>query len=164
MAIARVTPTGFLIEQGNVARVTPTGFLIESVSSSSLALYYPASDISLGSWTPSAGGTLFGVIDEVTADDADYAVSGSGSADTMEIKFGGVLSPSADTGHVVSYRIKADAAVNMTVALYCGATLIKSWSHSPAPTSFTPYDQPLSTVEADSITNYADLRLRVTKV
>jgi hypothetical protein len=82
----------------------------------------------------------------------------------MEVKFAGVLTPTSDSAHVISYRIKADVSTNMTVALYCGGTLIKSWSHAPAPTTYTQYDQALTTGEADTITNYSDLRLRVTKV
>jgi hypothetical protein len=132
-------------------------------SGPTLVQYFPGADISAGNWTPSTGTTLWGTVDESSASDSDYNVSGlNPSADVMEVKFAGVLTPSANTNHTISYKIKGDSSTNMTVALYCGATLIKSWSHSPAPSSFTRYDQTLSTGEASTITNYSDLRLRVT--
>ncbi|HOF29434.1 MAG TPA: hypothetical protein PK441_01200 [Burkholderiaceae bacterium] len=45
------------------------------VSVASVTIYRPNSDVSVSGWTPSTGATVYGVIDETTLDDADYATS-----------------------------------------------------------------------------------------
>ena len=123
--------------------------------------YYPGSDITAGNWTPSVGGSLYATIDETPPDDSDYDQSGlNPSGDTMEVKFLGVSAPGVTTGHVIHYRIKGDASTQIVVSLYCATTLIKSWTHNPAPNSWTQYDQALSSGEAATITDYSNLRLR----
>lgn len=143
------------------ARPLGSAPLASDESSVALSKYYPGSTISSGGWTPSIGASLFATIDETTADDADYDVSGfSPVSDTMEVKFAGVQIPSANTNHKISYRIKGDPGIPLVVSLYCAATLIKAWTHNPAPTSFTTYAQTLTTAEANTITDYSDLRFR----
>ncbi len=125
-------------------------------------LVHMGSDISAGGWTPSTGATLYGVIDEAVASDADYIQSGvSPSHDVCEIKFASATDPVRSDEHVIRYRISSTSGTgNMDVKLYCGATLIKTWTHTNVPATPTTYTQVLSGGEADSITNYADLRLR----
>lgn len=52
--------------------------------------------------------------------------------------------------------------INLTVRLMQGTTQIASWTHTGIGTGFTLATQTLSTTEADSITDYTDLRLRFT--
>jgi hypothetical protein len=120
----------------------------------------PTSDISAGGWNPSTGGTLYGTIDETTADDADYDIDMS-SGSTMEVKFAGLTDPASSTGHIVRYRVKG-ATGSLVVSLRQGAgTEIASWTHNPAPSSATTYEQTLTSGQANAITDYSDLRLRV---
>lgn len=132
----------------------------------------PTSDISAGNWTPSTGSTLFGTIDELTLSDTDYDQSGLSpvSADVMEVKFQaggdpGVSNDGAD--HHIKYRLGKDSTggdqIDMTVKLYQGATLIHTWTHT-AVDALTTFDQTLSDAEANSITDYSDLRLRFSAI
>lgn len=67
----------------------------------------PTSDISAGTWTPSTGATLYGVLDETVADDSDYMTSaGAPVADTAEVKFAPMVDPVASTGHILRYRFR----------------------------------------------------------
>jgi hypothetical protein len=120
----------------------------------------PTSTISSGSWTPSTGATLYGTIDEAVADDADYDVDTSAGS-TMEVKFATLTDPAVSTGHVVRYRISGESGT-LTVSLRQGAsTEIAAWAHTPPPATPTTFNQTLSGAQADSITDYTDLRLRV---
>lgn len=121
---------------------------------------YPTADISAAAWLPSTGSNLYTVIDEVIPDDADY-IYAEALAGVCEIRLGTASDPLLSTGHAVSYRIWRDSGgPNLNVHLYCGATLIASWNHASVPTTPTTYEQELSVAEADSITDYSDLRLR----
>ncbi len=124
----------------------------------------PASDGTLGSWQ-STGANLFSSIDEYPANDSDY-ISTFTKNSRCRIKLASMSDPNSSTGHKMYYRIKGDGSANIVVRLYSGGTssvgtgtLIKTWTHSPAPASFTDYDQTLSGGEADAITDYANLYL-----
>jgi VanZ family protein len=99
------------------------------------------------------------MLDETTFSDADYVYVNSDS--TMEVKFASVSDPATSSGHKVRYRIKGNGVATITVSLRQGAsTEIASWSHTTASTTTTAYEQTLTSGQADSITDYADLRLR----
>lgn len=121
---------------------------------------HPSADVSTGLWVASTGSSLYTTLDEIVADDSDYDYTPNPS--TMEVRFSSLIDPVSSSSHTVSYRIKGDGASTVTVSLRQGSsTVISSWSHSPAPSTFTTYQQTLSGTEADSITDYTDLRLRV---
>lgn len=126
----------------------------------------PSSDITVGGWTPSSGGSLYATIDEIPFSDADYNTSPTDPiSNTMEVKFGSGVAPGVYTGHVVRYRLAktVDASqMDVTVSLYCNTTLIKSWTHTDISATATTYTQTLLTTEADDISDYTDLRLRIT--
>lgn len=123
--------------------------------SATVQLLRPTSDISAGAWTPSSGSDLYAMLDETTFNDADYIQTTSAS--TSEVKFGTGLDPNSSTGHTIRYRAKGTGT--LTVTLREGATLIAT--HTPTlTTSFQTFSFTLSGGEADSITNYGDLRLR----
>lgn len=120
-------------------------------------LLAPVSGVSAGSWTPSSGFDLYAMLDEAAANDADYIVTPGAS--TCEVALAVADDPAVSTDHVVRYRISA-ANGGITVRLRQGITTIASWTHAPAPTTPTTYAQTLSGAEADSITDYAALRLQ----
>ena len=117
----------------------------------------PTSDVTTGAWVSSLGGSLAAAIDEAIADDADYIGTTYGSI--CEVALGSLADPGVSSGHKVRYRIAADAGA-IIVRLRQGATTIASWTHNPAPTSLTTYEQTLSGAEADSITDYSALKLQ----
>lgn len=123
----------------------------------------PISTVTAGSWQASAGGGLFAQIDETVASDADYIVTAV-TADSCEFAITVLGDPYSSVGHEINYRIRGDGTSGMTVALYQGASLIASWTHDPVPSSYTTYNQTLTGPQADSITNYGDLRLRFTEI
>ena len=133
------------------------------------ATYPPGgANISAGSWTTSTGsGTLASMMDETPADDADYIQSGlNPSSDVCEVPLLNVQAPSTNTGHVVRYRIKGDASTVLAVSVIGGdgSTVVKTWTHTYAPSSYTLYEQTLSTGEADAwaAAGYPGSRLRFT--
>ena len=117
----------------------------------------PVSDVSAGGWTASTGSDLFAMLDETSANDSDYITTTNAS--TCEVALGSLSDPALSTGHIVRYRISATGG-GIIVRLREGSTTIASWTHNPAPASPTTYAQTLSGGEADSITNYAALKLQ----
>lgn len=125
----------------------------------------PASDISTGSWSTAP---LYAAIDEASASDSDFIQSGNARLgdDTCEISLGAVSDPQAASGQVVRLRAKFytnnSRTVEVQFGLYQGATLIATSTTGNLTTSFAAYSYTLSEAEADAITDYADLRLRLT--
>jgi hypothetical protein len=153
---------GLVVENGLHQSSFPDGgAFVDGVQLIVLTVYSPNADISTGNWTEqTAGGALYAGIDETNPVDSDYIVSGNNpTADQCEVRIA-AQTPVADTNHTVSYRIRSDGAVNLTVKLMCGSTLIKQWVHSGVSSTFTTYNQVLTTGEADTISDYTDLRLR----
>lgn len=127
----------------------------------------PDSDVSAGSWTPSTGATLYGVIDESSASDADYMeLSGSPLDFTADIGLSSVTDPASSSGHTIRWREYAEgiaAAETLAVYLYQGASLIATLrTGSVTRLAWTDRSYTLSGAEADSITDYTDLRIRFT--
>jgi hypothetical protein len=129
----------------------------------------PASDISLGNFvpTPASPTTGFDKLDEVTPSDADYVSSPSApSAEEYEFKFSSLVDPLSSADHDIDYRLRKDSAagsqINATVELRQGpSTLIKQWTHTDLSNVWTTFAQTLAAGEADLITDYTDLRLKV---
>jgi hypothetical protein len=124
----------------------------------------PTSDAAVGSWQ-TTGANLFSVLDEYPANDADYIFTFT-KLSPCRIKLGTLTDPVSSVGHKMYYRIKGDGSATMTVKLYTGGsstvgtgTLVKTWTHAPAPSGLTDYEQTLSGGEADAITDYANLYL-----
>lgn len=122
----------------------------------------PSADITVGSWAPSTGTSLFAVLDESSPDDGDYvSITGIG---TFEIQLTVGVDPTASYGHTVRYRIQGDGAKTFTVRLIQGTTIISTdpTVRVPPAGSWTTYEWTLTAGEANAISNYADLRGRVT--
>lgn len=72
--------------------------------------------------------------------------------------------PQSSTGHIIRWRRRKQPAsgsndVNLTVRLLQGSTQITSQADNTIPSTFTDASYTLSTAEADSITDYSNLRL-----
>jgi hypothetical protein len=124
----------------------------------------PLSDVQIGSWSFSSGLELSSCIDEETANDFDYAFyQGTATLSYCEVLLSSVTDPSLSTGHHVWYRCNrqpTNRTITCVVRLMQGATQIASWTHTNGPDTTTTFDQTLSESQADSITDYSDLRLR----
>lgn len=129
--------------------------LVDSAPPPQLAA--PSADVSAGGWTASTGSDLYAMLDEAAADDGDYITTTGAS--TCEVTLGSLSDPASSTGHIVRYRISSTGG-GIIVRLRQGTTTIATWTHSPAPTSLTTYEQTLTGGEADSITDYSALRLQ----
>ena len=121
----------------------------------------PTADITVGSWVPSTGSTLYGVLDEASPDDGDNAtLAGTG---TMEVKFAPGLDPNVSYGHTVRYRVQGDGARQWVARLVQGTTVISTdATRTPPSGGYTTYSWTLTDAEANAITDYTDLRLRIT--
>lgn len=124
----------------------------------------PASDVNAGLWTPSTGTTLYETVDEITPSDVDYMRSDdSPSASPATIGLQPGTDPSESSFHIVRYRYRKSGGgtVNLNFALYEGATVRAQWSHTDVSDTYTTGEYVLSAAEADSITDYTTLRVRV---
>src|SRR3990167_7123908 len=103
----------------------------------------PDADLVDGNWVKSTGGNvdLFSMVDEASFDDADYIESGlAPSSDACALRLSDVEDPQSSSSHVVRWRHGEDGAGG------------GSWTAD----SFT-----LSGAEADAITDYTDLAIRL---
>lgn len=127
----------------------------------------PISDLAVNGWRTHAGSAtgLYATLDEVSANDADYDVSATDpSADILEVALGDVNDPSVGTEHVVRYRIGKTGIgqVDCVVSLRQGSgTQIASWTHANVAAGPITIVQTLTSLQADAITSYSDLRLRI---
>ena len=129
----------------------------------------PSADTVRTGWTDQAGGTssVFTTIDEVVADDSDFIrTAAPPGANEYETLLTAVTDPAVSTGHVMRWRrgkvglaLGGAATINLTVRLLQGAGQIVSRSDPAIPEAFTDTSYTLTAGEADSITDYADLRL-----
>lgn len=119
-------------------------------------LLAPSADLSAGGWTPSSGSDLYAMLDETTASDADYIVSSTASSCEISIAVGS--DPAVSTGHILRYRLLSGSG-SIAVALKQGSTTIASWGPHTLTGSAQDFAQTLSGGQADSITDYSDLRV-----
>lgn len=130
----------------------------------------PSSDITVSGWTNSAGGgTMYTALDEATASDSDYVWSANNTANTLEVKLSTLTDPVSSSSHTFRYRIArmnngtidgGGNSTTVTAYLYQGGTLIATDTARTTSGTWTQYELTISGAEADSITDYTDLRLR----
>ena len=128
--------------------------------------FRPTSDITVTNVT----GT-FANIDETSASDADYISTLDNTIVTYETRFGSRPDPLSSSGHVVRVRhAKADtnvapsttgSACSATFTLYEGTTLRATLGTSIALGAWTTLSYTLTTGEANAITDYGNLRVRM---
>jgi hypothetical protein len=125
----------------------------------------PDSDVSAGSWTATP---LWQKIDEETASDADIIRSANDpSADVCELGLSDVSDPLDNVTHVIRYRYQkgqsgggSPGVIDLTVSLFDGVTQIWTTTHSGIGLTWVDGSATLSAGEADSITDYTDLRIK----
>jgi len=142
----------------------------------SVSLLFPAEVLAAQFGRPSSNVTQsgftngFAQIDEVTASDADFAYGSNGGGNTLEVGLSSVTDPQVSSGHTIRYRVaKVDGgvlsssgnSVTATVSLYQGGTPIASDTDRTVNATWTEYSFTLSAGQANSITNYSDLRIRI---
>ena len=127
----------------------------------------PSADTVRTGWTDEAAGTvdIYTGIDEVTAEDTEYIKTPTPpGANEFETLLTTVQDPLSSANHVMRWRRRkqpaaGSAQINLTVRLMEGATQRVTQSDTNLPGTFTDTSYTLSGGEADTISNYADLRL-----
>ena len=120
----------------------------------------PIADITVGGWgTP----PLWDKIDEVTPDDAATQVQtgNNPSNDPCEVRLLAVNDPLIDSGHTLRVRAYTTGSGNLTYGLYQGTTQIASQT-SVLGGAYATFAINLTPEQIGAITNYADLRVRLT--
>lgn len=129
---------------------------------------FPDSDISDGRWLNSASNNtnLYSYIDEASVNDSDYihVTDEWGSTDTCIFGLGDVTDPNSAASHKFTVRYKDDMgmdSIDLTVTLLQGAsTTIRAVSLTPSD-SFADTTTTLTSSEANAISDYSDLRLKI---
>ncbi|TWT49012.1 hypothetical protein KOR42_39280 [Thalassoglobus neptunius] len=127
----------------------------------------PTSDITVNDWTrqDGAGFSLYTTIDEVTPSDSDYVQSSDSVNDHCEFALDALDDPMVASGHVLRCRYKKSSSGgnsrDLRFALYQGATQIASRTDIAISDAWTTELLTLSAGEANAITDYSDLRVRL---
>ena len=133
----------------------------------------PDSDVSVGLWSPYPADptTLFDKIDEVIPNDGTDYIGSSNDEDECEVGLSDVTDPAVGTGHTIrcyaQCPLGSGAKEQMWIALVENGNIRgQSPVHDVNRNSYALIEYTLSEVEANAITNYANLRLRfhITKV
>ncbi len=123
----------------------------------------PDEDVQLGSWTITGAATGHAATNSTnTNHDADY-VNTSTNGDVLIIGLTGLLEPLSSSGHVLRLSARAYPGVFRTLnfELRQGSTLIASTSRTITHYAYAIESFFLSTAEADAITDYTDLEVRM---
>jgi hypothetical protein len=164
LQLTSAAATGLKRSTAGASQAATAGQQITLISGVVDQFVSPISDVTLGSWTPTP---LYPNIDEATVDDSNYITSGSNPvSDVCEVAFDILNDPSVSTGHIVYYRYRkagnAGKQVDLQVDLVQGTTVIATWTHTDIGVGIQQKSQTLTGTQADSITDYTDLRLRFT--
>jgi hypothetical protein len=159
MTYERQIPGGpYIDETATAQRQIPGGPFVDEVAViPSIVAARPASDVTTGAWSPNFGASLFAVIDEVFAQDFNFITTTSVSV--SEVLLSEVPDPLSSSNHTINFRSRGQGT--LVVDLLQGAVVISSYTPTLLPT-FNSYSWTLTGPEADSITDYSDLRLRFT--
>ena len=129
----------------------------------------PDSDVTVGAWLDDGGGTpLFEAINEIVAVDSDFIRSEDDpSTSSCEVGLENLVDPVSSAGHTFRYRYRKGQSgggqpgnIRFTVYLFQGTTEIDFANHLDIGTAFVDGSFTLPAAEADSITDYTDLRAR----
>lgn len=123
----------------------------------------PDSDIfQSGTWSPAP---LWSQLDD--NDTADFVTSQNTTAENaFTVGLTDVSDPASSTGHVLRASIRKSGGTNSqnaTIRLLQGSTTVATIQVTNVPTTFTIYSYTLTAAEADAITDYTDLRIKVSK-
>ncbi|MEK0336742.1 MAG: hypothetical protein QQN41_04825 [Nitrosopumilus sp.] len=128
----------------------------------------PISDITL----PASWNGTFADIDESVASDVDFGWSDDNADDAYETKFDVFSDPLSDINHTVRCRISrsdggvpnnnSGSAASLLIELIQGTTIIATVRNDANVGLWEDVSYTLTGIEADSITDYTDLRIRFT--
>lgn len=147
----------------NVSAAEGTATAADEQGSFLAQFAFPASDIAANGWLPSSGGSLYPMLDEATADFADYIYSPNNpTTQAFEVKLGSLSDPVSSTDHSIEISLVAQGAdTNFDFNLVQGTTVLDSWTENVTVTQGqVTRIRNFSGAVADSITDYTDLRLR----
>lgn len=128
----------------------------------------PDSTVAAGLWEPQGGpSTLWEAVDEVTPSDTDYIEALNGENTTCELGLTTLTDPGgASTG--LDYHLKvrmqgtgSGGPERLSIALFEGGTQRAISGSFTSRGSWTTQTYTLSAAEADSISNFADLRVKL---
>lgn len=121
----------------------------------------PDTDVSVGSWQ-STEATLHDAVNETVVNNNTYIYSDPDpTASDVELGFEDATDPESSSFHIVHYVSHKDGTgtANVTYYLMQGAVQIATWTDNDISETPTMREYELSSAEADSITNYNDLRI-----
>jgi len=129
----------------------------------------PTSDISnAGAWEDTTFGNsdtnLFNELDELVPDGTGSAVRSITSptiSDTFEVQLGPCTDPGISFGHKIRINARGGSGNQVKIQLFEGVVQIAESGNFVLSNSFQTFEYTLTQIEADSITDYADLRIRV---
>ena len=132
----------------------------------------PSADTVRTAWTDELGGItdIYTGIDEVVAEDVEYIKTPAPpGANEFETLLTTVTDPVLSSNHIMRWRRRKQPAagsadINLTVRLMQAAVEKVSRADNTLPGTFTDTSYTLTAGEADSITDYADLRLEFVAV
>ncbi|NEA22594.1 hypothetical protein [Actinomadura bangladeshensis] len=119
-----------------------------------------ASDGAVGVPTPGEGSGIYADL----AANVDTSYAQLGDAGFVQVGMAALVDPVSGSGHTVEYRACYAAGASsgtVTVLLKQGTTTIASWEDTLT-SSFADYSHTLTSGEANTITDYADLNLTFT--
>jgi hypothetical protein len=130
----------------------------------------PDSDVSDGNWVNESldQDNLYASIDNASTSDSDYVYSTDDGWETssMTVGLGNVTDPSSAADHIVRYRAKgvegSAGMETLTVELLETSTQRATETITPT-TSYVDHSFTLTTAEANAISNYDNLRLKLTR-
>jgi hypothetical protein len=122
----------------------------------------PESDIADGVWSASSGSDRYAMIDEITPSDSDYIYGDVSGGAYCEVALSSVDNPESAIDHVVRVRGDTDwlNPETLTTTLMQGGSQIAEWNDTIEDDGPQTFTHTLSAGEANSITDYSDLRLR----
>lgn len=125
----------------------------------------PTSDVTDGLWTAEGGpSNHYECLDGSTASDADY-IEDIGNNTVAEVGLGTVTDPEGNVDHIIRWRFQSNTAggspERIEVHLYEGGTIRASSGTRSSRDAWSDETYTLSSGEADALTAYDDLRLRI---
>ena len=127
----------------------------------------PDSDVSDGNWLNSADNNtnLYSYVDESSVNDSDYIYADDqwGSTEICILGLGDVTDPSSAADHKITVRALENmgfGGVDLNVILQQGTTTIRSHTFNPS-SGFANYTTTLTSSQANAITDYSDLRIKI---
>jgi hypothetical protein len=132
----------------------------------------PYRDATVDGWagtpSPALGVPLAADAGDLIRDDASYIESSvDPSSEVLVLKLQPMPDPQVSTGHTFEYEIgTAGGATSSSVLVeliqFTADTVIASWTETNLPDGVTARTKTLTSEQADAITNYEDLALRIT--